>query len=326
MRTSRRRFLRIAAGVVAMPTVSNVAWSQTYPTQPIRIVVGFGPGGASDILARLIGQWLSERLHKPFVIENRPGAGSNIGTEAVVRAQADGHTLLLISSTNVMNIALYERLNFDFIRDIAPVASIAFNPGVMEVHPAFPTKTIPEFITYAKANPGKLTMATSGSGSPPHIWGELFKIMAGVDLTPVPYRGGSGPALADLMSGQIDVTFDPLLSSIEFVKAGKLRALGITAAIRSEALPQVPTVGEFVPGYEAGAWLGIGAPKNTPFEIIDKLNKEINTALADPKMKARLADLGGTPLVNSPIDFAQLIAKDAEKWGKVIRTANIKLD
>jgi tripartite-type tricarboxylate transporter receptor subunit TctC len=326
MRTSRRRFLRIAAGVVAMPTVSNVTWSQAYPTQPIRIVVGFGPGGASDILARLIGQWLSERLHKPFVIENRPGAGSNIGTEAVVRAQADGHTLLLISSTNVMNIALYERLNFDFIRDIAPVASIAFNPGVMEVHPAFPTKTIPEFITYAKANPGKLTMATSGSGSPPHIWGELFKIMAGVDLTPVPYRGGSGPALADLMSGQIDVTFDPLLSSIEFVKAGKLRALGITAAIRSEALPQVPTVGEFVPGYEAGAWLGIGAPKNTPFEIIDKLNKEINTALADPKMKARLADLGGTPLVNSPIDFAQLIAKDAEKWGKVIRTANIKLD
>jgi tripartite-type tricarboxylate transporter receptor subunit TctC len=309
-----------------MPIVSSVAWSQTYPTRPVRIVVGFGSGGASDILARLIGQWLSERLHQPFIIENRPGAGSNIGTEAVVRAQADGHTLLLISSTNVMNIALYGNLNFDFIRDIAPVASIAFNPGVMEVNPAFPAKTIPEFITYAKANPGKLAMATSGSGSPPHIWGELFKIMAGINLTPVPYRGGSGPALADLMGGQVDVTFDPLLSSIEFVRAGKLWALGITAATRSEKLPQVPTVGEFVPGYEAGAWLGIGAPKNTPFEIIDKLNKEINMALADPEMKARLADLGGTPLVNSPIDFAQLIAKDAEKWGKVIRTANIKLD
>jgi tripartite-type tricarboxylate transporter receptor subunit TctC len=326
MRTSRRRFLSLAAGVVAMPTVSHLAWSQAYPTQPVRIVVGFGPGGASDILARLIGQWLSERLHQPFIIENRPGAGSNIGTEAVVRAQADGHTLLLISSTNVMNIALYERLSFDFIRDIAPVASIAFNPGVMEVNPAFPAKTVPEFITYAKANPGKLTMATSGSGSPPHIWGELFKIMAGVDLTPVPYRGGSGPALADLMGGQVDVTFDPLLSSTEFIKAGKLRALAITSATRSEKLPQVPTVGEFVPGYEAGAWLGIGAPKNTPPEIIDKLNKEINAALADPKMKVRLADLGGTALVNSPTDFAQLIAKDAEKWGKVVRTANIRLD
>jgi tripartite-type tricarboxylate transporter receptor subunit TctC len=326
MRTSRRRFLSLAAGVVAMPPASHLAWSQAYPTQPVRIIVGFGPGGASDILARLIGQWLSEHLHQPFIIENRPGAGSNIGTEAVARAQADGHTLLLISSTNVMNIALYERLSFDFIRDIAPVASIAFNPGVMEVNPALSVKTVPEFITYAKANPSKLTMATSGSGSPPHIWGELFKIMAGVDLTPVPYRGGSGPALADLMGGQVDVTFDPLLSSIEFIKAGKLRALAITSATRSEKLPQVPTVGEFVPGYEAGAWLGIGAPKNTPPEIIDKLNKEINAALADPKMKARLADLGGTALVNSPSDFAHLIAKDAEKWGKVVRTANIRLD
>jgi tripartite-type tricarboxylate transporter receptor subunit TctC len=326
MRTSRRRFLNLAAGVVAFPAVSRLASAQTYPTQPVRIVVGFGPGGASDILARLIGQRLSERLNQPFVIENRPGAGSNIGTEAVVRATPDGHTLLLMSSTNVMNIALYERLSFDFIRDVAPVASIAFNPGVMEVNPAFPAKTVPEFITYAKAHPGKLTMATSGSGSPPHIWGELFKIMAGVDLIPVPYRGGSGPALADLIGGQVDVTFDPLLSSIEFVKAGKLRALAITTATRSEMLPQVPTVGEFVPGYEAGAWLGIGAPKNTPPEIIEKLNNEINAILGDPKMKARLAELGGTALVNSPADFARLIAKDAEKWGKVIRAANIKLD
>jgi tripartite-type tricarboxylate transporter receptor subunit TctC len=326
VKISRRRFLDWALGTAALPTVSRFACAQAYPIQPVRIVVGFGPGGASDILARLVGQWLSERLHQPFIIENRPGAGTNIATEAVTRAPADGHTLLLISSTNVMNIALYEKLNFDFIRDIAPVASIAFNPGVMEVNPSFPTKTIPEFIAYAKDNPGKIAMATSGSGSPPHIWGELFKMMASVDLIAVPYRAGSGPALTDLMAGQVQVTFDPLLSSIEFIKAGKLRALGVTTATRSSMLPEIPAVNEFVPGYEAAAWLGIGAPKNTPPWIIEKLNQEVNAALNDPKMRARLADLGGTPLVNSPIDFARLIANDAEKWGKVIRTANIKLD
>jgi tripartite-type tricarboxylate transporter receptor subunit TctC len=312
--------------MAALPTVSRFACAQAYPIQPVRIVVGFGPGGASDILARLVGQWLSERLHQPFIIENRPGAGTNIATEAVARAPADGHTLLLISSTNVMNIALYERLNFDFIRDIAPVASIAFNPGVMEVNPSFPAKTIPEFIAYAKDNAGKIAMATSGSGSPPHIWGELFKMMAGVDLIAVPYRAGSGPALTDLMAGQVHVTFDPLLSSIEFIKAGKLRALGVTTAARSEILPEVPTIGDFVPGYEAEAWLGIGAPKNTPAEIIARLNKEINAALADPKMKKRIADLGAAPLVKSPTDLAQFVIKDTEKWAKVIRLANIKAD
>jgi tripartite-type tricarboxylate transporter receptor subunit TctC len=326
MKMTRRRFLDGAVGLAALPAISRFASAQTYPVKPVRIVVGFGPGGASDILARLIGQWLSERLHQPFIIENRPGAGTNIATEAVVRAPADGHTLLLISSTNVMNIALYERLNFDFVRDIAPVASIAFTPGVMEVNPSFPAKTIPEFIAYAKASPGKVAMATSGSGSPPHIWGELFKMMAGVDLIAVPYRAGSGPALTDLMAGQVHVTFDSLLSSIEFIKAGKLRALGMTTVKRSSMLPDVPAINEFVPGYEAGAWLGIGAPKNTPLQIVEKLNQEINAALNDAKMMTRLADLGGTPLVNSPMDFARLIAKDAEKWGRVIRTGNIKLD
>jgi tripartite-type tricarboxylate transporter receptor subunit TctC len=326
MKMSRRCFLHRAASIAIVPIFSRFAWAQTYPAQPVRIVVGFGPGGAADIIARLIGQSLSERLGRPFIIENRPGAASNIATEAVVRAPADGYTLLLVNSTNVMNTALYDKLSFDFARDIAPVASIAVNPGVMEVNPSFPAKTVPEFIAYARVNPAKIAMATSGSGSPPHIWGELFKMMAGVDLIPVPYRGGSGPALTDLIGGQVHVTFDPLLSSIEFIKAGKLRALAVTTATRSEMLPEIPSLGEFVPGYEANAWLGIGAPKNTPLEIIGMLNKEVNAALADPKMKARLADLGGTPLVNSPSNFAQLIAKDTEKWGKVIRAANIKAD
>jgi tripartite-type tricarboxylate transporter receptor subunit TctC len=292
----------------------------------VRIIVGFGAGGASDIFARLIGQWLSERLSSSFIIENRPGAAGNIAAEAVVNAPADGYTLLLMQSGNAINATLYEKLNFDFIRDIAPVAGIAVDPGVMEVNPSFPATTVPEFIAYAKSNPGKITMATAGSGSVPHLWGELFKMMAGGDLIPVPYRGGSGPALTDLMGGQVQVMFDPLPSSMEFVKAGKLRALAVTAGVRSEMLPGVPTIGDFVPGYEADAWLGIGAPKNTPAKIIDKLNTEINAALTDPKMKRRIADLGAAVLVKSPTDFAQFVVKDTEKWAKVIRAANIKVD
>jgi tripartite-type tricarboxylate transporter receptor subunit TctC len=323
MKISRRRFLRLAAGMVALPAVAR---GQSYPIRPVRIVVGFGAGGASDIFARLAGQRLSERLGTSFIVENRPGAAGNIAAEAVVNAPPDGYTLLLMQSGNAINATLYEKLSFDFIRDIAPVAGIAVDPGVMEVNPSFPATTLPELIAYVKANPGKVTMATAGSGSVGHLWGELFKMMAGVDLIPVPYRGGSGPALTDLMGGQVQVTFDPLPLSMEFVKAGKLQALAVTAAARSEILPQVPTIGDFVPGYEAEAWLGIGAPKNTPPGIVARLNKEINAALADPKMQKRIADLGAAPLVKSPTDFAQFVVKDTEKWAKVIRLANIKAD
>lgn len=325
MKLPRRQFLHLAAGAVALPALSRMARAQPYPTQPVRIIVGFGPGGVSDILARLIGQWLSERLGRPFVVENRPGAGTNVATEAVARAPADGYTLLWLTSSNAINTTLYDKLNFDFSRDIAPVASIVLVPSVMEVNSQFPTKTVPEFIAYAKANPGKINMGAAGPGSSTHIFGELFKMMAGVDLVPVQYRS-SGPALTDLMAGQVQVMFDPLGSSIEYIRAGRLRALAVTTATRSEALPDVPTVGDFVPGYEASLWQGIGAPKSTPPEIVDKLNKEINAALADPKIKARLADLGSTPLVSSPGDFAKLIADDTEKWGKVIRAANIKAE
>ncbi len=325
MKLPRRRFLHLAAGAAALPVVPRVAFAQSYPAQPVRIVVGWGAGGAADITARLIGQWLSERLGQPVLIENRPGAASNIATEAVARAPADGYTLLLVTSTNVYNTTLYEKLNFDFIRDIAPVASLVLNPSVMEVSPSFPAKTVPEFIAYAKANPGKVSMATSGSGSGPHVWGELFKSMAGVDMLPVPYRG-SPPALTDLMIGQVHVMFDPLVSSIELIKAGKLRALAVTTATRVEVLPDVPTVGDFVPGYKADSWLGICAPKNTPPEIVNKLNSEINAGLADPRIKSRLADLGGVPMAGSPADFGKIIAEDTQKWGKVIRAANIKVE
>ena len=325
MKLPRRQFLHLAAGAVALPALSRMARAQTYPTQPVRIIVGFGPGGVSDILARLIGQWLSERLGRPFVVENRPGAGTNVATEAVARDPADGYTLLWLTSSNAINTTLYDKLNFDFSRDIAPVASIVLVPSVMEVNSQFPTKTVPEFIAYAKANPGKINMGAAGPGSSTHIFGELFKMMAGVNLVPVQYRS-SGPALTDLLAGQVQVMFDPLGSSIEYIRAGRLRALAVTTATRSEALPDVPTVGDFVPGYEASLWQGIGAPKSTPPEIVDKLNKEINAALADPKIKARLADLGSTPLVSSPGDFAKLIADDTEKWGKVIRAANIKAE
>jgi tripartite-type tricarboxylate transporter receptor subunit TctC len=325
MKLPRRNFLHLAAGATALPAVSHIAWAQEYPTKPVRIIVGFAPGGGADIAARLIGQWLSERLGQSFVIENRPGAGSNIATEAVVRAPSDGYTLLLVSAPAAINATLYEKLSFNFIRDIAPVASISHVPHVMVVHPSFPAKTVPEFIAYAKANAGKINMASAGNGSTPHVAGELFKMMAGVNLIHVPYRS-AGPALTDLLGGQVQVMFDNMASSIEHIRAGKLRPLAVTTTMRSETLPDVPTVSEFVPGYEVSNWFGVGAPKATPAEILDRLNKEINASLADPKLRARLADLGGTPLVGSPADFGKLIAAETEKWAKVIRAANIKPD
>ena len=325
MKLPRRNFLRLAAGAAALPALAHIARAETYPSRPVRIVVGLAPGGANDIVARLMGQWLSERLGQPFIIENRPGAGTNIATEMVVRAPPDGYTLLFVSATSAINATLYERLNFNFIRDIAPVASIATNPLVMEVHPSVAAKTVPEFITYAKANPGKINMASPGIGTTPHLAGELFKMRAGVDMVHVPYRGG-GPALTDLLGGQVQVYFPGTVSSIEYIKTGRLRALAVTAATRSEALPDLPTVGEFVPGYEASNWFGVGAPKATPAAIVEQLNKEINASLADPKLKARLTDLGGTPLVGSPADFGKLIAEETEKWGKVVKFTGIKAD
>jgi len=325
MKLPRRNFLYLAAGAAALPAVSRVARAQAYPTRPVRIVVGLAPGGTNDIVARLMGQWLSERLGQPFVIENRPGAGTNIATEMVVRAPADGYTLLLVNATNAINATLYERLNFNFIRDITAVAGILRTPNVMVVNPSVPAKSVPEFIAYAKANPGKLNMASPGNGTSLHVVGELFKMMTGVNMVHVPYRG-SGPAFTDLLGGQVQVYFPGTVSSIEYIKTGRLRALAVTTAMRSEALPDVPTVSEFVPGYEASGWFGVGAPKSTPTEIIDKLNNEVNAALADPKMKARLADVGGSALSGSPADFGKLIADETEKWAKVIKFAGIKAD
>jgi tripartite-type tricarboxylate transporter receptor subunit TctC len=295
--------------------------AQAYPTRPVHIIVGFAPGGSTDISARLIGQWLSERLGQPFVIENRPGAGSNIATEAVVRAPPDGHTLLLVAPPNAINATLYDKLNFNFIRDIAPVVGVMRVPDVIMLHPSVPATTVPEFIAYAKANPDKLNMASGGIGTSVHLAGEPFKVMAGVNMIHVPYRGNPLP---DLIGGEVQVSFLPLPQSIEFIRSGRLRALAVTNATRSEALPNLPTVGDFVPGCEVSALLGVGAPKNTPAEIIDKLNREINAGLADPKMKARLADMGGTPLPGTPADFGKLIADETEKWGNVIRANNIK--
>jgi tripartite-type tricarboxylate transporter receptor subunit TctC len=323
MKLSRRQFQNLAAGAAALPAISRIAWAEAYPTRPVRLIVGFVAGGAPDILARLLGQWLSERLGQPFVVENRPGAGSNIATETVVNAPADGYTLLLASPANAVNATLYAKLNYNFIRDIAPVASISREALGMEVNPSFPAKTVPEFITLAKANPGKLSMASPGVGTSPHMAGELFMSMAGVDMVHVPYRG-SPPALTDLIGGQVQVMFSPMPSSIEYVRAGKLRALAVTAATRSKALPDIPTVGEFVPGYEASTWFGVGAPKKTPAEIIAKLNSEINAGLTDPKLMARLAELGSSAFAGSSSDFGKLIADETEKWGKVIRVANIK--
>ncbi len=325
MKLLRRQFLHLAAGAVALPALSRLASAQTYPSRPVRLIVGYAPGGGTDITARLMGQWLSERLGQPFIIENRPGAGGNIGTEAAVHAPPDGYTLLLVSLANATNATLYDKLNYNFIRDIAPVAGIIRVPNVMEVNPAVPVKTVPEFIAYAKANPGKINMASAGNGSPPHVAGELFKMMAGVNMQHVPYRSG-GAALTDLLGGQVQVTFESTSSSIEYIRSGKLRALAVTTSTRSAALPDIPTLSDFVPGYEASSWYGIGAPKDTPPDIIDKLNKEINAGLADPKIKARFADLGGMALSGSPADFGKLIAEETEKWGKVIRAANIKAE
>jgi tripartite-type tricarboxylate transporter receptor subunit TctC len=319
----RRQFLRLAAGAAALPAVSRFAWAQAYPAQPVRIIVGFAAGGGADIAARLMGQWLSERLGRQFIIENRPGAGGNIATEALVRAPADGYTLGLVGAPNAINATLYDNLNFNVIRDIVPVAGIVRGPNVMVVHPSFPATTVLEFIAYAKANPGKINMASAGTGSTPHISGELFKMMTGVDMQHVPYRG-AGPALTDLIAGQVQVMFDNLPSSAEHIKAGKLRPLAVTTAMRSEALPDIPVIADFVPGYEASTWNGIGAPKNTPAEIVERLNKEINAALTDAKNKLRLADMGSIALVGSSADFGKLLAEETEKWGKVVKFSGAK--
>src|SRR5262245_25362582 len=319
----RRQFLHLTAGASALPAVSRIARAQAYPTRPVRIMVGFAAGGAQDILARLIGQWLSERLGHQFVVENRPSGGGNIAAEAVVRAPADGYMLLIIATVNAIYATLYDKLNYNLVRDIAPVAGIIRVPSVVVVNPSIPVNTVPELIAYAKANPRKLAMASPGTGSANHVAGELLKMMARVDMVHVPYRSG-GPALTDLLGGQVQVMFVTTVSSIGYIKAGRLRALAVTTATRSDILPDVPTVGEFLPGYEASSWFGIGAPKATPAEIIEKLNKEINTGLADPKMKTRIAELGATVFASSSADFGKFIADETEKWGKVIKFAGIK--
>ena len=321
----RRQFLHLVAGAAALPAVSRIVSAQAYPARPVRIVVGFAPGGGADINARLIGQWLSERLGQQFVIENRPGASGNIATEAVVRAPPDGYTLLVTPSSAAINATVYNKLSFNFIRDIAPVAGVFRGPYVMVVNPSVPTKTVPELIAYAKANPRKLNMASPGTGTGPHIAGELFKMMAGVDMVHVPYRG-AGPSLTNLIGGQVQVTFESTPASIGYIRAGTLRALAVTTTKRSEALPDIPTVAEFVPGYEASTWYGVCAPKATPAEIVDKLYKEINAALVNPNMKVRLTDLGGDVLALSPANFGKFIADETEKWGNVIRALNIKAE
>jgi tripartite-type tricarboxylate transporter receptor subunit TctC len=325
MKLPRREFLRVSAAAIALPAVARPARAETYPSRPVHIIVGFAAGGPNDISARLIAQWLSERLGQQFIVENRPGAGGNVATELVVRAPADGYTLLLVGAPAAINATLYDNLNFNFIRDIAPVAGILRVPEVMVVNPGVPANTVAEFIAYAKANPGKINMASSGNGTVPHVAGELFKFMTGVDLVRVGYRGG-GPALVDLMGGQVQVMFEPTLSTIGYIRAGKLRALAVTSATRSPALPDVPTVGEFVPGYAATAWFGIGAPRNTPGEIVDKLEGAINAGLGDAKIKERLADLGGEAMPMSTPEFSKLIVDETEKWGKVVRAAGIKAE
>jgi len=325
MRLRRRQFLHLAAGAAILPAASHIASAETYPARPVRIIVGFPPGGAGDIVARLIGEWLSERLGQPFIIENRLGAGGNIGTEAVVRAPPDRHTLLLVATPNAVNATLYDKLNFDFIRDIAPVAGLDRSTCVVEVNPAVPAKTVPEFIAYAKANPGKINYASAGNGSLQHVAGELFKMMAGINMLHVPYRGG-GPAVTDLIGGQVQFMIDVMTSSIEYIRAGTLRGLAVTTRSRSEALPYLPPVGDFVQGYEVSGWAGIGAPKNTPIEIITRLNKEINAGLADEKMIGRFSALGIAPMPMTPADFGNFIAAETEKFAKVIRAANIKAE
>jgi tripartite-type tricarboxylate transporter receptor subunit TctC len=323
MKLPRRHFLHLAAGAAALLVLSRIARAQAYPTRPVRIIVGQAAGSGSDTAARLLGQWLSERLGQPFVVENRPGAGGNIATEAVVNAPPDGYTLLLANLANAINATLYDKLSFVFLRDIAPVAGIFRVPLIMVVNPTVPAKTVPEFIAYAKANPGKISMASAGIGSVHHVAGELFKFMTGVEMVHVPYRGTT-PALTDLLAGQAQVMFDVTPSSTPHIRAGKLRALAVTTVTRADVLPEIPIMGDFVPGYEASAWLGFGVPKDTPAAIISTLNREVNAGLADPKMRARLADLGGTPLPGSPAQFGKLIVDETEKWGKVIKSAGIK--
>ncbi len=319
----RRRFLQLTAGAISLLAARRFVRAEAYPSRPVRIIVGFGPGGAPDILARLIGQWLSERLGQQFIIENRPGAGSNIAAEAVAHAPADGHTLLLASMGNAVNATLYGNLNYDFLRDMAPVAGISREPLGMEVHPSFPATSVPEFIAYAKANPGKIGYGSAGSGTSLHMAAELFKMMAGVDLVHVPYRS-SAAALTDLLGHQVEVVFSPLPSSIDHVRTGRLRALATTGAARSDALPDIPTVGDFVPGYEASAWYGVCAPRNTSAEVIHRLNREINAGLADARLKTRLAELGSVPFVASPSEFGKQLAEQTEKWGRVVKAAHLR--
>jgi tripartite-type tricarboxylate transporter receptor subunit TctC len=325
MKLPRRNFLHLAAGAAALPTVSRIGWTEAYPSRPVRLVTGFAAAGGSDVVARLIGQWLSERFGQSFIIENRPGAGGNIGTESVVRAPPDGYTLLLVTFANVVNASLYKKLNFNFIRDISPVAGLMRVPDLMAIHPSVPARTVPEFIAYAKANAGKITMASAGNGSSGHLAGELLKMMVGISLVHAPYRG-NGPALTDLLGGQVELMFPTSPSVVEYVKSGRLRGLAVTTASRSETLPDVPTVSEFVPGYEVSGLYGIGAPKGTPAEVIATINKESNAALANPKMKARFVDLGGIIIPGSPADFGKVIVEDTEKWAKVIEAANIKIE
>jgi tripartite-type tricarboxylate transporter receptor subunit TctC len=325
MKPTRRQFLHLAAGAGAVPAVSRNAWAQTYPARPVRIMVGYPSGGSNDLLARLMAQWLSERMGQQFVIENRPGAGSNIATEAVVRADPDGYTLLMVSAANMSNAALYEKLNYNFIRDIAPVAGVMRVPLVMEVNPSIPAKTVPEFIAYARANPGKINFASGGIGTSIHLSGELFKMMTGIDMQHVPYRG-NGPALTDLLGGQVQIMFDTMPAAIGYVRAGQLRALAVTTAARSEALPDLPTIGDTIPGYEASGWSGIGVPKGTPPDIIGRLYREISAGLANPAIRARLADLGSTPMPLGPAQFGAFIATETEKWAKVVKFSGAKAE
>ena len=325
MKLPRRNFLHLAAGAVALPAVSRFAWAQAYPSRPVRLVIGYPPGGSADITARLTGQWLSERLGQPVVIESRPGAATNLATEAVVRAPPDGYTLLLVAPANAINATLYDKLNFNFLRDIVPVSGIIRFPNVVVVNPSLPIKTIPELIAYAKANPGTLNMASSGNGSTIHMSGELFKMLTGINMVHVPYRGGA-PALTDLIAGQVHVMFDNVPTSAEHIKAGKLRGLAVTSTARSEVLPDLPTVADFLPGYEASAWYGLGVPKNTPDEVIDKVNKGMNAVLADPKSQARFAELGASLLPGSRADFSRLVADETEKWSKVVKFSGAKPD
>jgi len=324
MERTRRQMLCAVAVTAVAPLIYGTAWAQAYPARPVRMIVAYPPGSGADTLARLMGQWLQERLGQPFVIENRPGGSTNIGTQAVVNASADGYTILMVHTAGAVNATLYDKLNYNFIRDISPVAALTRAPLVMEVNPTVPAKTVSEFIAYAKSNPGKLNMASSGTGGASHIAGELFKMMTGVNMVHVPYAGGP-PAITDVLAGQVQVLFDPISSSIGHIRAGKLRALAVTTAKRQDALPDIPTVGDFVPGYEAAAWQGIGAPRNTPIEIIEKLNKEINAALADPKIKTRLSDLGNAPMPMTPAEFGKFVVDETEKWGNVVRAAKIRI-